>query len=539
MVKIVILDSISQDGLDILASTPGIEYEIHTGLKGEELRETLMNFDGAICRSGVKLTKEILEGNTRLKAIARAGVGVDNIDKITATRQGILVMNTPDGNTLSTAELAITLMLALSRQIYPAYDSLVHGRWDRKAFMGTQLAGKTLGLIGLGRIGRAVAERAQALGMKIVAFDPFMSEAKAAELEIRLFSNYREMLPFCDYLSVHTPLTEETRGMISTNEIQSLPKGARLINCARGGIYDEAALVEGLKSGHLGGVALDVYPNEPCTDSPLFGMPNVLCTPHLGASTHEAQKNVALEAVKLLVDYFTTGTISSAVNMSPLDGKVLSEMRGSLALAWRLGLLASQMVKNQVSRCQINFLGKIATKSTTLLTGAFAAGLLSQASDGESNIINAKMLLQERGIDLTVQQSETLQLFDFLITVKIYSGEKETLLTGALFGNTMPRLIQVNEHRLEAFLDGNLCLLTHHDQPGVIGQMGTIFGKHHVNIGQMSTGRSSGEGKAISILSLDTKPSAAAVEELKAFTNIQSLIFAELPAENELPSWLQ
>ena len=539
MPKIVILDPISQDGLDMLEAAPGIEYEVRTGLKGAELREILMNFDGAICRSGVKLTKEILEGNNHLKAVARAGVGVDNIDKETATRQGILVMNTPDGNTLSTAELAITLMLALSRQIYPAYQSLCEGRWDRKSFMGRQVAGKTLGLIGLGRIGRAVAQRAQALEMKVLAFDPFMSESKAAEWGIKLFQNYKEMLPFCDYLSVHTPLNNETRGMISTAEIQSLPKGACLINCARGGIYDESALVEGLKSGHLGGVALDVYPEEPCTNSPLFGMPNVICTPHLGASTHEAQKNVALEAVKLLVDYFTTGTINSAVNMVPLDGKVLSEMRGSLALAWRLGLLASQLVKNQVSRCELTFRGQIAGKPAALLSGAFAAGLLSQATDGESNIINANMLLRERGIDLTVQKSDASQLFDSLISVMIHSPDTHTQLVGALFGNTMPRLIQVDNHRLEAFLDGNLCIIIHNDQPGVIGQMGTIFGKDNVNIAQMSTGRSNAEGTAIAILSLDTKPSAEAIQELKKIQDLLSVTFVSLPPENELPSWLQ
>lgn len=538
MPKIVILDPISQDGLDMMDAAEGIEYEIHTGLKGEELRNTLMNFDGAICRSGVKLTKEILEGNTRLKAIARAGVGVDNIDKDTATRQGILVMNTPDGNTISTAELAIALMLGLSRQIAPAYQSLVEGRWDRKSFMGTQLAGKTLGVIGLGRIGRAVAERAQAMEMKIVAFDPFMTQERAKELDIQLFSNYREMLPFCDYLTVHTPLTDETRGMISTDEIAMMPKCARLVNCARGGIYDEAALVEGLKSGHLGGVALDVYPSEPCTDNPLFGMPNVLCTPHLGASTHEAQTNVALEAVRLLIDYFTTGTVSTAVNMSPLDGSVLAEMRGSLALAWRLGLLASQVNKGMISACDINYRGQIATKSTSLLTSAFVAGLLSAASSGESNIINAQMLLKERGIKLTVQKTDASQSFDSLISVKLYFGEQETNLVGALFGNAMPRLIQINDNRLETYLDGNLCLIAHTDKPGVIGQIGNLFGAAGVNIAQMSVGRSCCRGTALAVLSLDMKPSAETIKELKKFDFIQDVTLATLPAENELPSWL-
>ena len=294
MAKIVILDTLSQDGLDLLKNA-GIEYEVRTGLAGEELKKTLTEFDGAICRSGVKITADVLEGNTRLRAIARAGVGTDNIDKAMATRLGIIVMNTPSGNTLSTAEQTLALMFALVRHTAPAYQSLIEGRWDKKLYTGTQLAGKTLGIIGLGRIGQAIAKRALAMEMKVIGFDPFMTEAKAKELGITLYANYKDMLPYCDLLTVHTPLTDATRGMISDAEIAMLPKGARLINCARGGIYDEAALVRGLESGQLGGVALDVYPSEPCKQNPLFGMKNVVCTPHLGASTVEAQIAVAVE----------------------------------------------------------------------------------------------------------------------------------------------------------------------------------------------------------------------------------------------------
>ena len=540
MPRIVVLDSISQDGLDMLDAAPGIEYEVITGLKGDDLRNTLMQFDGAICRSGVKLTAEVLEGNTRLKAVARAGVGTDNIDKNMATRQGIIVMNTPGGNTLSTAEHALTLMLGLSRNVAPANQSLIEGRWDRKLFMGSQLAGKTLGIIGLGRIGQAIALRARALEMKLVGYDPFMSDALAEELGIKLFHSVREMLPSCDYLTVHTPLTDETRGMISTEEIALLPKGARLINCARGGIYDEAALVEGLKSGHLGGVALDVYPEEPCKANPLFGMPNTLCTPHLGASTEEAQTNVALEAVELLIDYFTTGTIKSAVNMAPMDGKTLAEMRGYLALAWRLGLLAAQVEKGRVTKCTISYRGEIASKTTSLVSGALAAGLLSKATGGESNIINARMLLKERGIELVEEKSNDRGTFSSLISVVITSATGETRISGTLFGNTMPRLVQVNDYRLEAYLDGNLCLFLHDDVPGVIGQVGNVFGACNVNIAQLSVGRAAcrDSGKALGVLGLDAVPTAEAIDAFGKIAGITTATFATLPAPNELPAWL-
>ena len=315
MPKILVLDELSQDGLGLLAAAGNLDVEVRTGLKGEELHKALLEADGAICRSGVKITADVLQGNTRLRAIARAGVGVDNIDTQAATRQGIVVMNTPGGNTTSTAEHTIALMLGMSRNIAAANQSLVEGRWDRKKFMGAQLADKTLGIIGLGRVGQAVATRARGLEMRILGYDPFLPSTRAKELGIETCGSAREMLPLVDYLTVHTPLNQETKNLISFNEVRMLKKGVRLINCARGGIYDEAALAEGLRSGQIAGVALDVYPTEPCTSSPLFGMPGVLCTPHLGASTEDAQNNVAAEAAELLIDFFTTGAIKQSVNM--------------------------------------------------------------------------------------------------------------------------------------------------------------------------------------------------------------------------------
>ena len=523
-----------------MESAGNIETEVRTGLKGEELRKALLEFDGAVCRSGVKITAEALEGNTRLKAIVRAGVGTDNIDKKAATRQGIVVMNTPGGNTISTAEQTIALMLALSRNVAPAYQSLVEGRWDRKKYMGAQLAGKTLGIVGLGRIGQAVAVRAKALEMKLLGYDPYLSSHRAKELGIETYSSAREMLPHVDYLTVHTPLNDETRNLIDHKEVKMLRKGARLINCARGGIYNEKALAEGLGSGQLGGVALDVYSCEPCTDSPLFGMPGVLCTPHLGASTEEAQTNVAVEAAGLLIDFFTTGAIKQSVNMSPLDPKTLASLRGYLNVAYRLGLLLAQVDHCPPNSCRLHYQGEVAKKDTGLLSAAFAAGLLENALDTEVNIVNAGMLLAERGIELVEERSSDIRDFSSLITAEVASDKRTSIAAGTLFGSNMPRLVQKGNFRLESSLDGVLLLFEHHDTPGVIGRVGSIFGAHRINIAQMTVGRGSSEpgGGAVGVLALDSQPPAEALAEVLALDEIKRAHVVNLPPSAELPAWM-
>lgn len=315
MAKIIVLDPLANDGLKMMEDA-GIAYDVRTGLKGEELRQALTEYEGAICRSGVKITADVLEGNTTLKAIARAGVGVDNIDLAAATKCGIAVMNTPAGNTTSAAEQTFCLMLAVSRNTAAAHQSLVEGKWDRKALGKTshQLFGKTLGVVGMGRIGATVAKFALAFGMKVIAFDPFLTPERAKELGVEKFETVKEMLPLVDYLTVHVPLTDETRDLISDDEIAMMKDGVYLVNCARGGIYNMDALVRGLESGKLGGVGLDVYPDEPCADHPIFKFKNAVCTPHLGASTVEAQISVALEAVEIMIEYFKTGKARNLVN---------------------------------------------------------------------------------------------------------------------------------------------------------------------------------------------------------------------------------
>jgi D-3-phosphoglycerate dehydrogenase len=540
MPRIIVLDNLSQDGLDLLEAAGNIEYEVRTGLKGDALRAALSQFDGAICRSGVKITADALEGNRRLKAIARAGVGTDNIDKEVATRLGIVVMNTPGGNTLSTAEHTIALMLAMSRNVYPAYRSLIERRWDRKPYMGTQLAGKTLGIVGLGRIGQAVAKRALAFEMRVIGYDPFLSDQRAQELGIKMYDSAREMLPDVDYLTVHTPLNDATRNLIGPDAIRAMRRGVRLINCARGGIFDEDALVEGLKTGHLAGVALDVYASEPCTDSPLFGLPGVLCTPHLGASTAEAQTSVAVEAAELLIDFFTTGTIRQSVNMSPLDPKTLESLRGSLDTAHRLGLLLGQVIEGPPQVCRLRYSGEVAGKDTRLVSAAFAAGFLYHAMDTEVNVVNAELLLRERGIELVEERSTDLGEFSSLITATVESKEGTSIAAGTLFGKNMPRLVQKGVCRLEIPLQGILMFITLRDMPGVIGKIGNVFGKHQINIAQMSVGRGTDQpgGQQVAALSLDGRPPAEALAEVLTIEAIRRVRTAQLPPADEVPAWM-
>lgn len=539
MHRILVLDDIAQEGIDLLEATPDIEYEVRTKLKGEELRKSLNEFDGAILRSGVKITPESLEGNTRMRALVRAGVGTDNIDKAAATRRGIVVMNTPAGNTVSTAEHTFAMMLALSRNIAAANQSLVEGRWDRKEYMGTQLAGKALGIVGMGRIGREVAARARAFGMNVIAFDPFLTDDQAETLSINRVETVDEMLPQIDYLTVHTPLTPETKGLIGMAELEKVKRGLRVVNVARGGIYDEAALVAGLESGQLGGVALDVYENEPCTDSPLFKMPGTCCTPHLGASTEEAQTQVAVEGIHLLINYLQTGEIRHSVNVASLDPKTLSELRSYLNIAHRLGLLLHQWHGGAIDQIRLTYRGDVAGKDTRVLTNAFCAGLLERVVE-DANVINSEMLLKERGVELNVEHNSDQSAFTSSIIAEVSGGGKTVSAGSAVLGHGMPRLILLDGYRLESFLDGRLLIFAHKDIPGIIGSVGTLFGKNGVNIAQMAVGREGNApgGDAIGVLSVDGDVPESVTKELMAMDAITQTKLIELPAAGDLPNWL-
>ncbi len=520
MHRVLITDSLSKAGLKVLEQTPGIEVVIRSGLTPQQVREELKSVDAIIIRSGTTLTAEILEGQDRLKCIARAGVGVDNINLEAATRAGVLVMNTPSGNTISTAEHTFAMMLALSRNIGPAHASMKAGKWDRKSFQGTQLAGKTLAVLGLGRIGLSVAARARAFEMNVLGYDPLISEEKCKELGIQLFRDVDEIVTRCDYLTVHTPLTDETRGIINADRLAKMKKGVRIINCARGGIIDEQDLATAIESGHVAGAALDVFVDEPPTDRRLVDLPKVLATPHLGASTDEAQEMVSIEAAELVVAYLQRNEIRCAVNMAPVSAQEMAELQHYLNLSYRLGLLSAQMIRGQgLKSAEVVYRGDAASRKTRLLTNAFTVGLLESALDESVNVINATSVAQARGIHIRESATGDCENFASMVSVIVETGQGRFEASGTIFGNQFMRLVRLNEFQFEAYLDGLLLIYRHRDVPGVIGFIGTHLGEDNVNIAQMALGRRSQApgGPAAAILNLDSAPSAAALNKIREY----------------------
>jgi D-3-phosphoglycerate dehydrogenase len=537
MPRVFISDKLETGGIDLLEQS-GLEIDNRPGLKGAELQAAVQAADGMIVRSGTKVTADLIEQPGKLRAVVRAGVGVDNIDVAAATRKGIVVMNTPGGNTVSTAEQTITLLMALARHTPAADATMRQGKWERGKFVGTQLAGKTLGVVGLGRIGREVARRAAGLDMKVLGYDPFLATDRAGQLGIEAMPDLDSLLPGVDFLTVHTPLTAETTNLIGARELGMMKKGARVINCARGGIINEEALAEALKSGHIAGAALDVFVQEPPpADHPLLKMPNMVLTPHLGASTVEAQESVALEAAQLLIDFLTKGVIGFAVNMAAVDRTELEELRLYVDLARRLGLLHAQMCQGSIKRAELTYRGEAARRSTKLLRAAFAAGLLENRLAQDVNIVNAELLARERGIDIVEQTNPKKGDFSTLIRADVTTDKKTYTAAGTLFGNQYLRLVQLGQHHLDAYLDGIMLIFTHRDLPGLIGFIGTIFGKHQVNIAQMNVGRQLPGGDAMGVLNLDSMPSDAALQEVKQHPQISSLCVVKLPKAGQMPPW--
>ena len=539
--RVLITDGLHAAGMEILNNAAGIEPVVMNDLTPEQVREELKTADGIIIRSKTKLKAELLEGQQRLKVIVRAGVGVDNIDLEAATKAGILVMNTPTGNTTSTAEHTIAMMLALSRNIGAAAASMRVGDWERKLFQGTQLSGKTLAVIGLGRIGLSVASRARALEMKVLGYDPFLSEDKAAEHGIELYRDVDEIVKRCDYLTVHTPMTPETKGIINAARMATMKQGVRIINCARGGIVDENDLADAIESGHVAGAALDVFSKEPPDDRRLINLPQVLSTPHLGASTDEAQELVAVEAAEIITDYLVNNEIRCAINMAPVSGAEMHDMQHFLNLSYRLGLLSAQMIKGQsLKAAEIDFRGEAADKKTRLMTSAFATGLLESALDESVNIINAASIANSRGIHLTESSSGDCENFASMISVKLTTDQQTFEAAGTLFGHQFQRLVRLGPYNFEAFLDGLLMVYRHRDVPGLIGYIGTILGKHNVNIANMALGRAKNEpgGDSVAVLNLDNEPSADAISEILKHKEVSGVELVRLPVAGAGLPWL-
>lgn len=541
MLRILVADPLDEAGLDVLRRHDAIELDLRNGLDGEPLRSALSEADGVIVRSGTELTAEALAGQSRLRAIVRAGVGVDNIDLEAATRSGVVVMNTPASNTTSTAEHSIAMLMALSRNIAPAADSLRRGEWTRNRFVGTQLAGKTLGVVGLGRVGLAVCQRARGLQMKVIGFDPFLSTERAAEFGVELHQDLDAILPDCDFLTVHTPLTEQTRGLIDARRLAAMKPGVRIVNCARGGIVDEAALAEALTSGHIGGAAIDVFEHEPPGDHPLLNDPRVLATPHLGASTEEAQESVAVEAAEILTGFLVDGEVRHAINMAPISATDLAGIRVYLDLAHRLGLLLAQLNRtSRVESAAIEYRGEVTEKSTRLVTASFAAGLLSEALDAEANLVNAEWMAGERGIELTESRTSESGDFATLVRGSLATDTGTRTASATVFGNQFLRLVRFDGFQLDAFLDGNLLVVRHRDVPGLIGFIGTVLGRHEINIAHLSLGRERAEpgGDALAILNLDSPPTDESLDALRDHDHVTAVELLQLPTAGSPLPWL-
>ncbi len=533
MLRVLITDNLSKAGLQILEQTPGIEVVNKSVGSLEELRKELSQADGIIVRSATKLPAATLEGQTRLKVIVRAGVGVDTIDLASATRQGIIVMNTPAGNTTSTAELTIAMLMAMARHIGPASQSVREGKWDRKSYTGVQLAGKTIAIIGLGRIGLSVAKRAQGLEMKVMGYDPFLSTERAGELGIELYRDIDQMIPKCDFLTVHTPATPETLGMINAARLASMKKGVRLVNCARGGIIDENALADAIESGHVAGAAVDVYTNEPIKpEDRLPKLKQVLCTPHLGASTDEAQEQVAIEAAELITAFLSRNEIRSAVNMTSISSSEMQLVKPYLDLSYRLGLLLAQLSQGKAIRgAKIQLRGEAAAKPAKLLSNAFTTGLMEVALDSGVNIVNAEVVAKDRGLNISTSTEAKAGAFSTLVTATIQTDDGELSASGTMFGTEFLRLVKLDNYQMDAYLDGLMFVYRHRDVPGLIGAIGTALGKHNVNISCMALGReqSAPGGKSIAILNLDNEPSAAVIAEIQAHPDVTGVQLVKLP----------
>ena len=546
--RVLITDKLSKAGLKVLEAAPELEIVNLSGaepkLTPEQVRQELFNADAIIIRSETKLTSAILDGQTRCKVIARAGVGVDNVDLDAATRQGIIVMNTPAGNTTSTAELAFAMMIALARNIPQASSVMKAGGWDRSKFTGTQLAGKTLAVIGLGRIGLTLAKRALAFEMKVVGYDPLLSEDRAREFGITLYRDVDQIVDKCDFLSVHTPLTPETTGLINAERLARMKKGARLINCARGGIIDEDALADAIESGHIGGAAMDVFVEEPpAKDHRLRKLDKVITTPHLGASTAEAQEAVAVEAAEIITAFLVNNEVRHAINMVPISGAEMRDVKSFLDLGYRLGLLQRQMLSQRfkaagIKEARITYRGEVAKRKTKLITSAFVAGLISAGLEEPANIINADVVARERGIQIIESTSDQAGDFASLMSTTLVTDNGQIEISGTIFGNEFLRLVRLDGFQLEAYLDSHLLIFRHQDKPGLIGFIGTVLGKHGVNISNMALGRSKFGGEAVAVLNLDSSPSDAARAEIEGHPDVTGVDIVRLPAAGEALPWL-
>ncbi|WP_442680592.1 phosphoglycerate dehydrogenase [Sphingomonas sp. ASY06-1R] len=520
MPKVLISDKMDPRAAEIFRER-GVEVDEITGKTPEELAAIIGDYDGLAIRSSTKVTKAILEHATNLKVVGRAGIGVDNVDIPAASAKGVVVMNTPFGNSITTAEHAIALMFALARDLPEADKSTQAGKWEKNRFMGVEMTNKTLGLIGAGNIGSIVADRALGLKMKVVAYDPFLTPDRALELGIEKVE-LDELLKRADFITLHTPLTDSTRNILSAENLAKTKKGVRIVNCARGGLIDEAALKEGLDSGHIGGAALDVFVTEPAKESPLFGTPNFISTPHLGASTTEAQVNVAIQVAEQMADFLMSGGVTNALNMPSLSAEDAPKVKPYLALAQKLGSLIGQLAHDNLTQISIEVEGAAAELNIKPITGAVLAGLMRVYSD-TVNMVNAPHLAKERGLDVREVRHDREGDYHTLIRVSVQTSQGERSVSGTLFANSQPRLVEIFDVKVEADLTERMLYIVNEDAPGFIGRLGTALGEAGVNIGTFHLGRRAAGGEAVLLLSVDQPVDATTLEKVKALPGVKTV----------------
>ena len=525
--KILVSDSLSKQGVEILQKA-GLTVDVKTKMPKEELLREIKNYEGLIIRSATKVTAEVIAAADRLRIIGRAGSGLDNVDTTAATKRGIVVMNTPGGNTVTTAEHTMAMIFALARKIPQATASMKAGKWEKERFMGMELYNKTLGIVGMGQIGSHLAKLAQGVTMTVIAYDPYLAEERARKMGVEIMGLH-ELFRRADIITVHTPLTAETQNIINTETIATMKGGVRIINCARGGIVNEQDLYEALKSGKVAGAAFDVFEEEPVNPShPLLTLDNFICTPHIGASTTEAQENVAVGIAEQIVDYLTRGIARGAVNIPSVPAELLPRLQPYITLAEKLGLLHSQLYEGGIERVTIEYKGEVAGVNVAPLTIAVLKGLLTPILEETINYVNAPVVARERGIEVKEVKSSDAGDFTSLVTIQVEAEKKTTRIAGALYGRRDPRIVQLDNFHVEIVPEGHMLFILNYDRPGVIGQVGQILGEHQINIARMQCSREEKGGQALLIVGVDAPLPTDVLRAVTASKNIISIKLVRL-----------
>jgi D-3-phosphoglycerate dehydrogenase/(S)-sulfolactate dehydrogenase len=520
--KVLVADDLSAEGVEILKKGRGLSVDVKVGLKPAELKAIIGEYEALAVRSATKVTAEIIDAGKKLKVIGRAGVGVDNIDLEAANKHGVVVMNTPGGNTITVAELTVAMMTAISRHIPQATASIKSGKWEKKKFQGRELFNKTLGVIGIGNIGSVVVERCLGMKMKVLAYDPFISDEAARQLGVERVT-LDQLLAQSDYVSIHVPLTEQTRNLVGKDVLAKMKKGAFLVNCARGGIVDEAALHDALAKGHLGGAAFDVFANEPVSpDNPLLKLDNFICTPHLGASTEEAQQNVATALAEQMVEYLSHGTVRNAVNVPSVSREVLEKLGPWLELAHKLGQLAGQLSPEGVKAVEVGVAGEINQQPIKPIVVQALKGLFSKVWDESVNEVSAPALAKDRGIKVVELTQGENDNYAASLTLKVV-GNAEVFVEGTVFGRRDLRVVRINRFDVEAVPSGHLIAIQNRDVPGVVGKVGTLLGDAGVNIARIHLSRYTDKSEAFSLINVDSEPAPRVIEALKSIPGIASV----------------